>query len=89
VASPEDMGLSQLSYNDIRGGESVEESASIFLNILEGRGTPQQNAAVIANAAMALFCVNQKSGFQPAVEQARESLVSGKAYDVFKRLLNK
>ena len=89
VASPEDMGLPQLSYTDIRGGESVEESASIFLNILEGRGTPQQNAAVIANAAMALFCVDQKSGFQPAIEQARESLVSGKAYEVFKKLLNK
>ncbi|MBL7843258.1 MAG: anthranilate phosphoribosyltransferase [Cyclobacteriaceae bacterium] len=89
LASPDDLGLPQLSYADIRGGETVEESASIFLNILEGKGTEQQNAAVVANAAMALYCVNQSSGFLPAVELARESLLSGKALGVFKRLLNK
>ncbi|MBX2955299.1 MAG: anthranilate phosphoribosyltransferase [Cyclobacteriaceae bacterium] len=89
LASPDDLGLPQLSYADIRGGETVEESASIFLNILEGKGTEQQNAAVIANAAMALYCVNQSSGFLPAVELACESLLSGKALGVFKRLLNK
>ncbi|MBX2944990.1 MAG: anthranilate phosphoribosyltransferase [Cyclobacteriaceae bacterium] len=89
VASPDDLGLPQLSYADIRGGETVEESASIFLKILEGNGTEQQNAAVIANAAMALYCVNQSKGFLPAVALARESLLSGKAYGVFKRLLNK
>jgi len=89
LASPDDLGLPQLSYADIRGGETVEESASIFLNILEGKGTEQQNAAVVANAAMALYCVNQSIGFLPAVELARESLLSGKALGVFKRLLNK
>lgn len=89
IASPDDLGLPQLSYADIRGGETVEESASIFLNILEGNGTGQQNTAVIANAAMALYCVNQSKGFLPAVELARESLLSGKAYGVFKKLVNK
>ncbi len=89
MASPDDLGLPQLSYADIRGGETVEESASIFLNILEGNGTEQQNSAVIANAAMALYCVHQSNGFLPAVELARESLLSGKAFGVFKRLLNK
>jgi anthranilate phosphoribosyltransferase len=88
MATPADLGLPQLHYTDISGGSTVEESAAIFLTILEGKGTPQQNAAVIANAAMALFCADQPSGIEHAVEKATESLTSRKAHEVFKRLLN-
>lgn len=89
VATPADLGLPQVTYADIAGGNSVEESAKIFLNILEGKGTEQQNAAVIANAAMALFCADQEAGMEHAVAKASEALVSGRAYEVFKKLLNK
>ena len=66
----------------------MEESAEIFLKVLEGKGTAQQNAAVIANSGMALFCADQGAGIAKAVERATESLVSGKAHGVFKKLLN-
>lgn len=89
MATPAELGLPQLQYTDIAGGNTVEESAAIFLTILEGKGTPQQNAAVIANAAMALFCADQSSGIEYAVEKATESLTSRKAYQVFKKLLSK
>jgi anthranilate phosphoribosyltransferase len=88
VAAPADLGLPQVTEADIAGGNSVEESAKIFLNILEGKGTEQQNAAVIANSSMALFCADQEAGIAHAVEKAREALASGKAYEVFKKLLN-
>lgn len=88
VATPADLGLPQVTSADIAGGNSVEESARIFLNILEGKGTEQQNAAVIANASMALFCADQEAGIEQAVAKATEALASGKAYDVFKKLLN-
>lgn len=88
VATPADLGLPQVTSADIAGGNSVEESAKIFLNILEGKGTEQQNAAVIANASMALFCADQEAGIEQAVAKATEALASGKAYDVFKKLLN-
>ncbi|HET9486246.1 MAG TPA: anthranilate phosphoribosyltransferase, partial [Chryseosolibacter sp.] len=55
MISPADMGLPVLTYDDIRGGQSVEESASIFMNVLEQKATQAQNDAVIANAAMALY----------------------------------
>src|SRR3954471_8025076 len=55
VAEPADIGLPQLKYEDLRGGESVEESAGIFMKVLEGKGSAAQNSAVIANAGMALF----------------------------------
>lgn len=88
LATPEDLGLPQLRYEDIAGGNSVEESAKIFLSILEGKGTVQQNAAVIANSAMALFCADQSSGLASAVEKATESLRSGNALKGFKKLLD-
>lgn len=89
VAAPVDLGLPQVTYADITGGNSVEESAKIFLNILEGKGTEQQQAVVIANSAMALFCADQQAGIEQAVSKAREALVSGKTYEVFKKLMSR
>lgn len=88
IASPEDIGLSKLKAEDIRGGETVEESAKIFMSVLEGKGTPQQNAAITANAGMALYASNQKAGIAVAIAKAKETLESGKALTTFKRLLN-
>jgi anthranilate phosphoribosyltransferase len=88
IINPSDLGLSVLNYNDIKGGESVEESAKIFMAILEGKGTEPQNDAVIANAAMALFATEQKAGLKHAVARAKEALVSGKALQTFKKLID-
>jgi anthranilate phosphoribosyltransferase len=88
IATAEDLGLQEVNYKDIKGGNSVQESAEIFMNILEGKGTEAQNAAVIANAAMALYCVDRNAGLQTAVEKATDSLKSGKALQSFKKLMN-
>src|SRR5688572_3446837 len=53
MITPADLDLPVLNYADIRGGQTVEESAKIFISVLEGRATDSQNNAVIANAAMA------------------------------------
>ena len=88
IASPEDIGLMKLKAEDIRGGETVEQSAKIFMSVLEGKGTPQQNAAITANAGMALYASNQKAGVAAAIAKAKETLESGKALTTFKQLLN-
>jgi anthranilate phosphoribosyltransferase len=56
--------------------------------VLEGKATPAQHDAVIANAAMALYAANQKEGLTPAVEKATESLDSGKAFRTFRKLID-
>ena len=89
LADAADLGLPKLTYEEIGGGDSVAESAKIFMDVLEGRGTNAQNAAVIANAGMALYCADQKAGLQKAVAKAKESLESGKALASFKKLLNR
>ena len=87
VLSPSHFGMPQQTYDDIRGGDTVEESARLFINVLEGKATPQQKNAVIANAAIGLYAANQKAGLTAAVSQAREALESGKALATFKTLL--
>jgi anthranilate phosphoribosyltransferase len=87
IVSPADLGLPSLKYDDIRGGQSVEESAKIFMAVLEGKGTTAQNNAVIANAAMALYAADQKNGTTPAVARAKEALISGKALKTFRQLM--
>jgi anthranilate phosphoribosyltransferase len=87
IIGPKDLGLPQLFYEDIKGGNTVEESARVFMRVLEGKGTESQNSAVIANAGMALYAANQQGGILKAIEAAREALESGKALLSFKRLM--
>lgn len=85
VLSPADIGLKQLRPEEIKGGDTVEESASVFLKILQGEGTEAQESVVLANAAAALACGKGLS-FGDALEEARESLRSGKALETFRKL---
>jgi len=88
LLEPEDLNLPRLSAQDLSGGNTMDESAKIFMDVLEGKGTAAQNAVIIANAGMALFCGDQKSGIQPALAKAKEALESGRALAAFKKLLN-
>jgi anthranilate phosphoribosyltransferase len=88
LAEPSDLGLPKLTLEDLKGGDSVEESGKIFMRVLEGKGTPAQNAAVIANAGLALFTGHQKEGLLVALAKAKEALISGKALQSFKRLID-
>ncbi len=87
IIEPADMGLPKLTYEDIRGGNSVEGSAKVFMDVLEGKGTAAQNAAVVANAGMALYTGDQQGGIRAGVEKAKESLKSGKALTAFRKLM--
>jgi anthranilate phosphoribosyltransferase len=89
LANPVDLGLPKVKYEEIKGGSTVEESAKIFMNVLENKGTTAQQSAVIANAAMALYCADVKAGLPSAVVKATEALKSGKALQAFKKLMNK
>jgi len=80
-----DFGVNQLSQKDIVGGDSIEESAKIFMDVLSGKGTEPQNNVVCANAGMAIATVKgitPKEGF----EMAKESLLSGKGLQALKKL---
>ena len=85
---PEDLGLKRVGAAAIHGGETVEEAAGIFLQILEGNGTEAQEQVVISNAALALFCMDESQGLDRCAERATRSLRSGAAGEFFKKLVN-
>lgn len=86
IVSPSDLGMKQISQESIFGGDSVEESAKIFETILKGEGSKEQNSVVIANAAMAIECGKGVST-DDALGMAEEALMSGKALNTFKKIL--
>jgi anthranilate phosphoribosyltransferase len=88
LISPENMGFKKLDAQSIVGGDTVEESAKIFEKILRGEGTNSQNSVVIANSAAALVTARPGLDFPEAVSIAQESLLSGKALNVFNSLVN-
>ncbi len=77
MLEPVDFGIKAVNASEIVGGEDVADSAQIFLNILNGKGTEAQNNVVCANAGVAIATVENctpKEGF----EKAKESLLNGK-----------
>ena len=76
----------KFKQEDFFGGKSIEESAKIFMNVLKGDGTKAQNEVVIANAGVAIHCVAKKTLFECFAE-AKESLESKKALNVFNKLI--
>ncbi len=81
------LGLPTLQHEQIQGGGSINEAAKIFLDVLKGDGTEAQTAVVAANAGMALQCARPELALQDAVALAKETLVSGKAYTLFNKLI--
>ena len=87
IMTPEQLGKRMVSAQDISGGNTVEESAKIFLKILKSEGSWAQNAVVLANAAMGLYSTGQFKNYDDAYFAAVESLESGKAFSCLKTLV--
>ncbi|MCI3936719.1 anthranilate phosphoribosyltransferase [Chryseobacterium aahli] len=79
IYSSKDLGFNPVDPQNISGGSTIQESAELFKNILEGNGSADQNAVVIANAAIALYHTKKWSSYQDCRLLAQESLESGKA----------
>jgi anthranilate phosphoribosyltransferase len=88
LISPSDFGVETQSAESIYGGETVKEAADIFTNVLEGRGTEQQNNVVSANAALAITTYYNEIELADAFVLAKEAIEGKKALEVFKNVLN-
>ena len=85
ILEPSDFGVEALNASEISGGNSIENSAKIFLSILNGKGTISQNNVVCANAGMAIVTSTGCTPMEGFVK-AQESLNSGKALIALKKL---
>lgn len=82
-----DFGLSTQKESDLLGGKTVEAAAKIFLQIVKGEGTAAQESVVLANAGLAIHIAKPKHSLVDAVDIARTSLKSGKAFQSLEALL--
>lgn len=87
VVSPEDLGFKTLSPADLYGGETVQEAAEIFKNVLHVAATQPQLDAVAANAAIAIRCYYPEKSLEECHSLANESIVSGSAKKAFEQLM--
>lgn len=89
IFSPGMLGFATSRPEDLFGGDTIDEAAKIFLDILEGKGTKIQTNVVIINSAFAIQVCRPQNSIEDCIAMAKESLISGKAYEIFKKLFNK
>ena len=87
VLTPQDFGVLPLEANQITGGDNVDSSAKIFMNVIQNKGTQAQQEVVCANAGMAIATALDLSPIE-GFEKAKESLLSGKAFEALTKLQN-
>ena len=85
ILTPADFGVKTVRPDEISGGENVASSAEIFMNVIQNKGTKAQTNVVCANAGMAIATALQSTP-QDGFEIAKESLLSGKAFEALKNL---
>jgi anthranilate phosphoribosyltransferase len=79
------MGLTRSNPKSISGGNSIKESAEIFMNILNNKGTNSQNEVIFANSGLAISTALGIS-LNEGIEKAKESLLSNQALKTFNNL---
>ncbi|MEL0275786.1 MAG: anthranilate phosphoribosyltransferase [Flavobacteriaceae bacterium] len=87
VLTPQDFGVLPLEASQIAGGDNVDSSAKIFMNVIQNKGTQAQQEVVCANAGMAIATALDLSPIE-GFEKAKESLLSGKAFETLTKLQN-
>lgn len=87
VLTPQDFGILPLEASQIAGGNNVDSSAKIFMNVIQNKGTQAQQEVVCANAGMAIATALDLSPIE-GFEKAKESLLSGKAFETLTKLQN-
>ena len=83
-----DLGFDEITEQEIQGGDTVESSAEIFMNVLNANGMDAQANVVLTNAALAIQTIKGNVPFADCYYEAEESLSSMKALESFKKLIN-
>lgn len=86
---PNDLGRKTWTQKDLYGGETPEDAATIFQNVLKDESTPAQFEVVTANAGMAIQVLKPNQSIEDCVAEAEESIKSGKAWEVLQKITSK
>jgi anthranilate phosphoribosyltransferase len=87
IYTPEQLGFKTLKQEELWGGNTVDEAAQIFMNVLDNNATEAQKNTVIINSA---FAIQTRSSYKPLEQckaEAIESLESGHAKKAFEKFV--
>ena len=87
VFTPEELGFQRLKQEDLWGGNTIDEAATIFMNVLENNATEAQKNAVIINSAVAIQTRMPLKTLEQCILEAIESLEGGRAGKVFEKFI--
>ena len=85
ILRPSSFGFKKIEPNSISGGETVSESAEIFMSILSNSSSKEQKNVVAINSGLAISTATGLS-IEDGIEKAKESIESGNAKKVFESL---
>jgi len=85
--SPEEIGFNTQKQSDIFGGETIEDAAKVFVNVLSNESTDKQKNAVLANSSFAIKCLEPNKSLEECIAIANESIESKRAYQSLKKLI--
>lgn len=82
---PVALGFKDIEAGDLAGGEPAQ-NATIIERVLLGKGPQGAEAAVLLNAAGAIYVAGLASSMEVGLAQARAALAAGKGWDALGRL---
>ena len=85
ILRPSSFGFKKIEPNSISGGETVSESAEIFMSILSNSSSKEQKNVVAVNSGLAISTATGLS-IEDGIKKAKESIESGNAKKVFESL---
>ncbi|WP_247664686.1 anthranilate phosphoribosyltransferase [Pseudoalteromonas sp. MMG010] len=84
--NPDDFDLANYSLEQL-AGEGPQYNADASLAILQGKGTPAHNAAIIANVGALLYLSEKVNSLKEGAAQVKALLSSGKAMDTLNKII--
>lgn len=87
IYTPESLGFTRYQEKDLDGGDTPEDAARIFDNVMTGTSTEAQKNVVIANAAFAINVIRPEKPIEECIALSKESLESGRALATLKKFI--
>ena len=85
--TPEEIGFQRVPQASLYGGDTPEQAARIFDEVLANSATEAQKNVVVINSAVAIHTIHPELSLSACIDQARTSIDSGAALRTFKKFL--
>lgn len=86
IIEPETLGFSLLKEQDIFGGKTIKDAATIFINVMKNECTSPQKDVVVINSALAMNAFSLDKSIDECISICKETIESKKTYTLFKNL---